>query len=359
VRGSLIPPHSSEMLEKIENTKKAICKIFEKNGLKITIEANKKVVNFLDVTLDLQKELFKPYNKPGNVPIYINEKSNHPPAIKKSVPEGINTRLSRISSNEKVFNEETKIYQEALNRSGFKYKLKYKPEKKPDRKQNRKRSRNITWFNPPYDASVKTNVGKIFIKIIDTCFHKDHPLRKIFNRNTVKVSYSCMPNIKAKIDAHNHRQLRNIIKESTNCNCHNKNDCPLNGKCREKNIVYQATVQPIDSNGTNIDTYIGLTENEFKVRYRNHKQSFNNKALKNATELSKHVWKLKDRGISYIINWKIIGKAKPYSNISKKCYLCLLEKYHIICNKENATLNQRTELIGHCRHYSKYLLKNA
>jgi len=40
--------------------KKEICKIFKKCGLKITIEANKKMVNFLNVTLDLNTGKFKP-----------------------------------------------------------------------------------------------------------------------------------------------------------------------------------------------------------------------------------------------------------------------------------------------------------
>ena len=44
--------------------KKEICKIFAQNELKITIEANKKIVNFLDVTLDLNTGKFKPYSKP-------------------------------------------------------------------------------------------------------------------------------------------------------------------------------------------------------------------------------------------------------------------------------------------------------
>ena len=40
------------------------CQIFAKNNLKITADANKKVVNFLDVTLDLNTGKFKPYSKP-------------------------------------------------------------------------------------------------------------------------------------------------------------------------------------------------------------------------------------------------------------------------------------------------------
>ena len=52
-----------------EKVKKEICKIFQKCDLKITIKANKKVVNFLDVTLDLNMEKFKLYSKPSNTPL--------------------------------------------------------------------------------------------------------------------------------------------------------------------------------------------------------------------------------------------------------------------------------------------------
>ena len=49
--------------------KKEMCSIFAKYGLKITIEANKKVINFLDVTLNLANGKYLPYNKPGNIPL--------------------------------------------------------------------------------------------------------------------------------------------------------------------------------------------------------------------------------------------------------------------------------------------------
>ena len=62
----------------IEMTKKEMCKFFEKHNLKITIEANHKIVNFLDVTFDLDNELFKPYMKPNDSPIYVNKKKQSP-----------------------------------------------------------------------------------------------------------------------------------------------------------------------------------------------------------------------------------------------------------------------------------------
>ena len=50
----------------VENIKKTICNIFKANNLKMTIKDSMKIVNFLDVTLDLTKGSYGPYTK------YIN-----------------------------------------------------------------------------------------------------------------------------------------------------------------------------------------------------------------------------------------------------------------------------------------------
>ena len=78
-----------------------------------------------------------------------------------------------------------------------------------------------------------------------------------------------------------------------------------------------------------------------------------------ATELSKYIWNLKDRNIMYNIKWRKIKQARSYSNVSKKCNLCLWEKYFIICRPEMSTLNNRSELISTCRHSKKFLLKTV
>ena len=52
----------------IEKLKQEICSIFNANGFKITIDANRKIVNFLDVTLNLENNSFKPFIKPGDTP---------------------------------------------------------------------------------------------------------------------------------------------------------------------------------------------------------------------------------------------------------------------------------------------------
>ena len=83
-----------ESPRRVENIKKKICKVFTDNGLKITIEANKKILYFLDVTLDLNKGTHEPYTKPNNTPLYVNIERNHPPSITKNIPIAINKRLN-------------------------------------------------------------------------------------------------------------------------------------------------------------------------------------------------------------------------------------------------------------------------
>ena len=66
-----------------------------------------------------------------------------------------------------------------------------------------KRTRKIIWFNPPFTQTVKTNVAKLFFRLLDKNFPKSHLLHKIFNRNTIKVSYSCMNDVSQIIKQHN------------------------------------------------------------------------------------------------------------------------------------------------------------
>ena len=96
---------AKQRLQQVENIKKQICQVFKENGLKITVEANKKIVNFLDVTLDLRSNSYRPYLKPNNPILYVNSQSNHPPSILRNIPISVNKRLSELSSSEEIFKE--------------------------------------------------------------------------------------------------------------------------------------------------------------------------------------------------------------------------------------------------------------
>ena len=204
---------------------------------------------------------------------------------------------------------------------------------------------------------MKTNVGKQFLNIVDECFPPKHALNKLINRNTVKVSYSCMDNVKKIISKHNGKiSETNKIQDTTEneCNCTRGKTCPLDKKCLTSGIVYQATVKREDNNKE--ETYIGLTNTPFKERFRNHISSFKHRNKRFATALSKYIWTLKDSNISHTIQWKIIRKCSAYSTTTRSCNLCLTEKYYIIFKAKMATLNNRNELATGCRHRKSHLL---
>ena len=63
------------------------------------MEANKKIVQFLDVELKLEEKTLKPYVKPNDIPLYVHKKSNHPPSITQNIQKVINKRLIALSSD--------------------------------------------------------------------------------------------------------------------------------------------------------------------------------------------------------------------------------------------------------------------
>ena len=86
-------------------------------------------------------------------------------------------------------------------------------------------------------------------------------------------------------------------------------------------MVYQATVTTEDNRPA--QTYVGLTESSFKTRFENHKSSFSDPKMRPSTELSKHVWHLKEAKLKFKITWKILKQTSPYSHVSDRCNLCL------------------------------------
>ena len=170
-----------------------------------------------------------------------------------------------------------------LRRSNYDFNLLYNatPSSKIDDPNNescisqpkRKRHRSIIWFNLPCSKNVVTNIGKTFLQLIDKHFPKSSRLHKIFNRNSIKISYSCMKNVKAIISNPNTR-IRSTEPTATkeiNCNCRKKDECPLQEECPTQAIVYQAVVKSYDNGETK--RYVGVIAGEFKYRYRNNKNS--------------------------------------------------------------------------------------
>ena len=241
---------------------------------------------------------------------------------------------------------------------GDKLELEY-VERKEEGKKKRNRGRRITWFNPPFSITVRTDVGKEFLRILDECFPRGHPLYQIMNRGTVKISYSCMPSMDRRIKSINVGKLRvESRKEEGELGCRCRKECPMEGRCRESELVYRAKVNVRGEDGEMKEekSYIGLTSTPFIERFRNHNYSFNRKGMQNATELSKYVWGLKEEGKEYDIKWEILRKSYSYKPGAKYCNLCTSEALAIAFQSGSNGLNSKSEILKKCRHKTRWKL---
>ena len=181
----------------------------------------------------MKQETYTPYRKPNNDPIYIHKHSSHPQNILRDLPKFISKRISATLSNEEIFNSHIPINQQALKNSGFNNNLIYRQSQNSKLHIQGKwkmHKQKIIWFNPPFLTNVKMNIGKIFFKLLCKHFLKTNKLYKIFNKNTVKISYSCMRTMGSIISAHSQRLLTPNNSSFGN-NCGNKSNCPLEEKC--------------------------------------------------------------------------------------------------------------------------------
>ena len=96
---------------------------FNHNGLRITIEAHKQIIIFLDVTFNLNKSTYRSFTNPNTTLQYVHCKSINPPITTKNIPAGTNKRLSSLSSNKAFFDQTAPTYQKALNKCGYQYTL--------------------------------------------------------------------------------------------------------------------------------------------------------------------------------------------------------------------------------------------
>ena len=226
---------------------------------------------------------------------------------------------------------------EALKKCGCKAKLQC-IQLNLQQNNTSRRTRKTIWFNPPFSLNIKTNMAEMFSQLIGTHFPPANKLHKIFNRNTLKVSYNCIQNISQIIKGHNKKVTQIKRNHQLDCNCRIKAVCPLNCDCRKKNVTYRCTslttFQPKK-------VYLGFAEGEFKnQRYYNHTQSFWNKNYSNSTTLSSYIWKIKKtKKETPTLVWEIIRTAPPYTNITKPCSLCFDEKLAILMYPNQSELS--------------------
>ena len=352
--------------------KKNLEEIFKEEGLKIKVVTNLTVTEFLDVRLDLETGEYQPFKKPGSEIVYIDSKSNHPPSVIKAMPGGIQKRLSTLSSNKEIFEKEVRPYQHELNKRGYKCKLEYKPTEPKDSSE-KKRKRKILYFNPPWMATVSTDIARTTFRIVDEHFKEGTLLGRLFNKKTIKIAYSTTRNMEQHIKGHNRKVINKTIPKSESpegCNCQKRNlpcfaggsaEVPR-GNCKVECVVYQAEVisdTPASVEKGKTMKYIGLTEGPLKKRYTSHKSDMTTRNAGSGTTLSRHIWELKDQNIPFNISWSIKERCKPYIAGAEDCNLCIAEKVHILDAEPRTSLNSRSEMLTMCRHKAKFLLKNV
>ena len=203
--------------------------------------------------------------------------------------------------------------------------------------------------------NVKTNIGKTFFKLLQKHFPPTHPMYTIFNKNKIKISYSCFPNMRSIISSH-HKHILNSNNTEYGCNCNNRDEYPLENESLTPRIVYRADVT---NNKTDEHKYYyGISDTPFKERYENHKTSFRHRSHLTASDLSKYYWKLVDNGAVPTIKFSIAKRVKGNTFINN-CNLCLSEKAFIIRNLDDINmLNKRSEFISKCQNVNKQLLNS-
>ena len=157
-------------------------------------------------------------------------------------------------------------------------------------------------------------------------------------------------NIQAIIQSHNKKLLNKRKLVEPSCNCSKPERCPLQGACRQRDVIYHVTTDE-----TPPRKYIGST-GEFKARWTSHRYTFRHGTAKHSTTLSQHVH---ESGLNPepALKWEIIDKAPSYSKGQRYCNLCLTEKLWLLrASNDPAYLNKRSELALRCRHKAKFRL---
>ena len=95
------------------------------------------------------------------------------------------------------------MYKEALTKIGFNDDIIYTPVIESNNSERKNTRERKIWFNPLYSINLETNISETFLKLVKKHFPCNNSFHKIFRKNTIKISVSCMRNISSIIALHN------------------------------------------------------------------------------------------------------------------------------------------------------------
>ena len=286
--------------------RKNVIKIFEDLGLKITAPSNQNTTNFLDVTFNLSDGKFHPYRKPNDDPLYINSHSNHPPSIIKKIPSNHQQKNLPALLEPNILPMCRTALRASPQDSNFQADLQHADPPNEASSQRKQRRINIIWFNPTFSKSIKTNIGRSFLQLID----KHFPFRincTLFSTEIQSRSATAVWGIwKLKFCNHNTR----ILSTQKRPNPPDKSDWKLQ-----------------------------------KI-----------KRMPAPRKLSSHQRHLQSR--NFALNWSILGHTVAYKAGARQCNLCVEEKLHLLKADKRTLLNKRTEIVSKCRYENKFYACN-
>ena len=94
-----------------------------------------------------------------------------------------------------------------------------------------------------------------------------------------------MISMSSVIKQHNYKVLSTTENVDRLCNCRNKENCSLDGKCLKTCIIYKADL--IANKDRHI--YYSASDGEFKSRYDDHTNSFRHRHYKQDKKFSKQI----------------------------------------------------------------------
>ena len=170
----------------------------------------------------------------------------------------IRKRISNIPCDKENLKQSAPDYNNAFKGSSFNEKINF-ARSPPERKG----SRNILWLNPRLSSNVQTNIGKLFLRLLEKHFLKHDKYYKLFKRNNIKISYSCIQNMVSVTQNIN----TNILKDPAaptgkECSCQQKSNCSLAEKYLTECLVYYAQVDTSDIN--EIKNYYGTCKKKLQ-----------------------------------------------------------------------------------------------
>ena len=132
----------------------------------------------------------------------------------------------------------------------------------PQKKQKRRR----ICFKLHFSLNIKAIIGKTFLKLLTVYFPKSNSLYKIFNKNMVKVSYSCLNYMSSIIWLHKKRPLRPRTTEY-GCSFQTTLNCPLQNQYLMPSIIYATGVESNTTKGTKniLQGAVSKTQWRFKL----------------------------------------------------------------------------------------------